>query len=172
MMPMFNQSSRTAILFGLGADAFEQASGGFTYNDSPYVHELNRALQLEQAAVATYAAKQRGTEEDSALRAVSRERTSCHHHALRELVRIIFAQRAIPDSDPATFTTLTSTIAARASKWIPSPVKAPVLDLSAHRIESALVKRYEVLVGMAPPTDIDTIKNLLEQSRDFSEESL
>ena len=171
MMPMFNQSSRTAILFGLGADTYE-ITGGFIYNDSPYVHELNRALQLEQAAVATYAAKQRGTDDDSSSRAVACERTSCHHHALRELVRIIFSQRAIPDSDPATFTTLTSTIAARASKWIPSAVKTPVLDLSAQRIEFALVKRYETLVGIAPPADIEAIKNLLEQARDFSEESL
>lgn len=172
MMPMFNQSSRTSVLFGMGAGTYEQASGGFTYNDSPYVHALNRALQLEQAAVAIYAAKQRGAELDEDSRAIAVERTSCHHDALRQLVRIIFAQRAIPDSDPATFTTLTSTLAARASRWIPSPVKAPVLDLSAHRIETALLRRYEALVSIAPAADLEVLKNLLEQARDFSEESL
>lgn len=172
MMPMFNQSSRTSMLFSLGANAYEQNSGGFTYNDSPYVHELNRALQLEQAAVAIYAAKQRGQDQDPITQDDARERTNCHHHALRQLVRIIFAQRAIPDSDPASFTALTSTIAAKASRWIPSPVKTPVLDLSAHRIEAALLRRYEALIGIAPPADTEVLKNLLEQARDFSNESL
>ncbi len=168
MMPMFNQSSRTSMLFSLGSSTFAPGTGGFTYNESPYVHALNRALQLEQAAIAVYAARQRGAGPIAACR----ERTGCHHHALRELVRMIFAQRAIPDSDPATFMAVTSTLAARAARWMPQPVKLPVLEISSQRIEISLFRRYEKLVKIAPPSDLAVIKNLLEQTRDFCDESL
>lgn len=168
MMPMFNQSSRSSMLFSLDAAAFGQGTGGFLNNDSPYVHALNRALQLEQAAVSVYAACQRGRSQVD----LYRERTSCHHHALRELVRLIFAQRAIPDSDPASFIALTSTMAARASRWMPQTVKLPVLEMGSHRIEAALCRRYEKLVEMAPTTDRGILENLLEQTRDFCDESL
>lgn len=165
MMPMFHQGGRASVLLGFSGSGISRQKDGFTYNDSPYVHGLNRTLQLEQAAIALYTARIRAGQDFSTANA-------CHHHAYRQLVRLIFAQRGLPDSDPVSFTAVTTTLAARASRWIPGAVHTTVLDAGAHRIESALWDRYSALLLIAPDYDRKVIEELLEQTRDFSTESL
>lgn len=142
---------------------------GFTYNDSPYVHALNRALQLEHAAVAIYAAKQRqGYQAASPSLSDALNRTELHHSALRQLVRLIFAQRGLPDSDPAGLTAVTGTVAARVSRYMPPIVQDPMLGVSAQRIEIALTRRYRQILTLAPSNDQHLITSLLDQAREFS----
>jgi hypothetical protein len=143
---------------------------GATHNDSPYIAALNRALQLEQTAVAIYAASQRnpGTTRSGA---TALDRTDHHHKALRHLIRLIFAQRGFPESAPGGITALTGTVAAKMSRYMPPVVQAPVLGVSAQRVEFALIRRYRHLLSLAPQADISTLELLLEQSQEFSAHS-
>ena len=148
-------------------------NGGFTYNDSPYVHALNRALQLEHAAVAIYAARQRRPFlEDGRAGATAIDRTESHNKALRQLVQLIFAQRGLPDGEPAGITAVTGTVAARVSRFMPALVQDPMLGVSAQRIEYALARRYRDILRIAPESDREIIKMLLEQVIDYSERTI
>ena len=169
MLPMFNQGSRSFGALSLNSGPLLSGSvGGFTYNHSPYIHALNHALQLECVASSLYAAEQRsGIGQPAAI-----ERTSRHQSAQRQLVRLIFAQQGLPDSDPATLIAVTSNVAARVARYVPSQVRAPILGVSAHRVELALSRRYEKLLKLAPLQDLTILESLLEQSRDFSVEHL
>ena len=167
MLPMFNQGSRSFGALSLDTPTFLGSSGGFTYNESPYVHALNHVLQLECAAISLYAAEQRRSG-----RPVACERTASHQNAQRQLVTLIFAQRGLPESDPASLVALTTNMAARVARYIPSTVQAPVLGVTAHRVELALVHRYSKLLKVAPPKDLTILESLLEQARDFSAENL
>jgi len=138
-----------------------------TPNDTPYIEALNSALQLEQTAVAIYAARQRCSYEDR-IGASSIDRTDNHHKALRQLVRLIFAQRGFPESNPAGLAALTGTVAVRMTRYMPPVVQAPVLGVSAQRVEFALIRRYRHLIKLAPKSDIATLESLLEQAQDFS----
>jgi hypothetical protein len=140
-----------------------------TPNDTPYIEALNRALQLEQAAVALYAAKQRSSKATGRSGAVALDRADSHHKALRQLVRLIFAQRGFPDSDPAGLTAFTGTVAARVSRYMPPVVQDPVLGVSAQRVEFALARRYRQVLTLAPETDRSTIMQLLEQTTAYSD---
>jgi hypothetical protein len=151
-----------------GAFGLSSTNGGYTYNDTPYIHALNLALQLEHAAVAIYAAKQRNSLQIQRSGATALDRTDCHYTALRQLIGLIFAQRGLPDSDPTGITALTSTVAARVSRYMPPIVNKPVLGASAQRIELALARRYRRLLDLAPPSDRMLILSLLEQVHEFS----
>lgn len=171
--PAYNQMTFPDALGALTFPSFtgNRSSNGqaFNYNDSPYIHALNRALQLEHAAVAIYAAKQRSSHHLNRSGATAIDRTSVHHTALRQLVRLIFAQRGLPDSDPAGITAMTGTVAARVSRYMPHIVQDPVLGVSAQRIELALARRYRQLLSIAPDADRTLIATLLEQVCEFSE---
>ena len=165
MMPMFHQSGKTAAILGFGDSSIARQNDGFTYNDSPYIHALNRSLQLEQAAIALYSARIRAGQDFNS-------RNSCHYFAYRQLVRIIFAQRGLPDSDPVSFTAVATTLTAKASRWLPGAVHSSILDAGAYRVEHALSKRYKSLLALCPQCDRDLIEELYQQTRDFSRESL
>jgi hypothetical protein len=137
---------------------------GANPNDTPYIEALNRALQLEQTAVAIYAAKQRSSKATGRSGAYALHRTDHHHKALRQLVRLIFAQQGFPDSDPATLTALTGTVAARVSRFMPPSVQDPMLGVSAQRVEFALARRYRKALTLAPESDRCVIMQLLEQT--------
>lgn len=144
-------------------------NSGFTYNDTPYVVALNRALQLEHTAVAIYAAKQRrSTSLDGRAGASAIDRTESHNKALRQLVQLIFAQKGLPDSGPAGLTALTGTVAARVSRFMPPLVQDPMLGVSAQRVEYALARRYRQLLNIAPESDREIIKILLNQTVVFA----
>lgn len=166
---MFNEGGRTAELLSFANSSFVNQNGGFTYNDSPYVHALNRTLQLEQAAIDVYAALLGRAKDQWDLLI---ERTDGHHNAHRQLVRIIFSQRGLPDTKPVSFTAVASTFAAKASKWMPLPVKTPLLGASAARLEQSLVDRYVELLNLAPEADQMILTELCQQARDFSSEHI
>ena len=144
-------------------------SSGTTPNDTPYIEALNRALQLEQTAVALYAAKQRTSKATGRSGASALDRADQHHKALRQLVRLIFAQRGFPDSDPGTLTAFTGTVAARMSRYMPPAVQDPVLGVSAQRVEYALARRYRQVLTLAPESDRFIILQLLEQTTGYRE---
>lgn len=169
----YNQAAYPPGLGSITMSAFGRKGpngGGFTYNDTPYIHALNSALQLEHAAVAIYLAKQRTSYQIKRSGASSAlDRTDRHHAALRQLVRLIFAQRGLPDSDPAGLAAVTGTVAARVSRYMPTIVQDPVLGVSAQRIELALARRYRQLLELAPESDLVLIRDLLDQVSQFSE---
>ena len=168
---VYSQATYPGNFAALAIPAFSAASaagGGFTYNETPYIQALNSALQLEHAAVAIYIAKQRTSYQIRRSGAAALDRTECHHTALRQLVRLIFAQRGLPDSDPAELTAMTGTVAARVSRYMPTIVQDPVLGVSAQRIELALARRYRQLLELAPESDRLLIRNLLDQVSQFS----
>lgn len=171
MMPMFQQGSRAPMLLGFGSPGFARQTGGFTYNDSPYVHALNRTLQLEQAAISLYSARIRSRHQDH-YSAFDQERHSFHHNSYRQLVRLIFAQRGLPDSDPISFTAVTSTLAVQFARWMPEALNSPMLLASAHHLEAVLIKRYDALLKIAPESDQEILRKLSQQTRDFLTESL
>lgn len=138
------------------------------FDESPYIHELNRALQLEKVAVTLYTAKQRSSYYASNSGASAQFRTNQHFTAQRQLIRLIFAQSGMPKSSPATITAVTGSMAAKVSQFMPNSVQNPVLGVSAHRIERALTNRYQKLLKIAPKSDHELITTLLEQSNEFS----
>lgn len=140
------------------------------YNETPYIRALNRALELEQAAVALYAAKQRTDGQIERKGASAIDRTASHHTALRQLVRLIFAQRGLPSSDPSGLMAVTGTVAAKVSRYMPPMVQDPMLGVSAHRVEMALARRYRNLIDIAPESDRALIMSLLQQVCEFSEQ--
>jgi hypothetical protein len=167
----YNQTTYPAGFGSLTMSAFgggRPGSGGFTYNDTPYIHALNSALQLEHAAVAIYLAKQRTSYQIKRSGASAIDRTDRHHAALRQLVRLIFAQRGLPDTDPAGLAAMTGTVAARVSRYMPTIVQDPGLGVSAQRIELALARRYRQLLELAPESDRVLIHDLLDQVSEFS----
>ena len=141
-----------------------------TYNDTPYIHALNRALQLEQTAVSLYAAKQRASTTSDRQGASAIDRTDSHYAALRQLVRLIFAQKGLPSSDPSGLIAVTGTVAAKVSRYMPPIVQDPMLGVSVYRIEVALARRYRKLIDLAPETDRPIINALLRQVCEFSRE--
>ncbi len=145
-----------------------QTAGSSTYNNTPYIDALNSALQLEHVAVAIYAAKQRNSTTRPIVGASALNRTDCHYSALRQLIGLIFAQRGLPDSDPSEITALTSTMAAKVSRFMPPIVQEPVLGASAQRVEMALARRYRRLLCLAPDADRLLLTSLLTQVSDFS----
>lgn len=151
-----------------GAFGRSPSAGSFTYNTTPYISALNSALQLEHVAVALYAAKQRTSASLHRSGATALNRTDCHYSALRQLIGLIFAQRGLPDSDPSEITALTSTMAAKVSRFMPAVVQEPVLGASAQRVELALTRRYRRLLSLAPDRDRLLLTSLLTQSIDFS----
>jgi hypothetical protein len=158
---MFQHNVKPSAVMGLSLTSVNRRYESFTYNDSPYVHALNRALQLEQAAMYLFNARLRAGEDCNSI-------VAFHHYAYRQLVRLIFAQRGLPDSGPATFTAVTTTLAARVGKWMPEGVQHSLFDLSAARLTQSLISRYESLLEIAPPADVEAIEELLQQTRDFS----
>jgi hypothetical protein len=170
MIPMFNQGGRSAALLEFAQRSLVSQNGGFTYNDSPYVHALNKALQLEKAAVQVYTVSARRL--INAMPEISR-RTQSHFQAQRHLVKMIFAQRGLPDGDNSSLRAMASVAAAKASKYIPGDtVRSTWLQSNAHIVEQSLCGQYEELIKMAPLADKEILKSLLDQTRDFSEESM
>jgi hypothetical protein len=170
---MFNEGGRALSFDSLRTgQLYSQNVGRFTYNDSAYVHALNKTLELEQAALAIYSARTREQTTENELSSAIQERFSCHQLAYRQLVKIIFAQRGLPDSDPLSFTAITSTFAIRIGKWMPRNIQSPVLGLTSQRVEAGLVRRYTQLLKLAPIYDQEILGLLFQQSRDFSFENL
>ena len=176
-MPIESTVSQTTFPESFGtlnlpsfASSRSSSAGSFNYNESPYIQALNSALQLEHAAVAIYAAKQRTSYQVNRSEASALDRTTFHHAALRQLVRLIFAQRGLPDGDPAGITAVTGTVAALVSRYMPPIVQDPVLGVSAQRIELALARRYRQLLKLAPDSDRALIASLLDQVCQFSEQ--
>lgn len=167
---MFNQGGRSSALLEFANSAFASQNGGFTYNDSPYVHALNKALCLEKAAVQVYTVSARRM--IRSMPEISR-RTQSHFHAQRQLVRMIFAQRGLPENDHSSLRAMASIAVAKASRFIPTDqVRATWLQTNAHGVEYALCSHYEDLIKIAPQADQAILKELLEQTRDFSEEPM
>lgn len=170
---LYNELTYSDTIGVLSLSSFRRKATGtaFHYNETPYITALNRALQLEHSAVAIYAAKQRRPNSaDGRAGATAIDRTECHNRALRQLVQLIFAQRGIPDNGPAGITAVTGTVAARVSRFMPPVVQDPMLGVSAQRVEYALSRRYRQLLDLAPQTDREIIKSLLQQSLSFSEQ--
>ncbi len=140
------------------------------YNETPYIRALNRTLELEQAAIALYAARQRTSGPARRHGGSALDRTACHHAALRQLVRLIFAQRGLPSADPSGLMAVTGTVAAKVSRYMPPVVQDPMLGVSAHRVEIALARRYRQLLELAPESDRNLINGLLLQVCEFSEQ--
>jgi hypothetical protein len=139
-----------------------------TFRQSAYIRALNKALELEESALECYRTRLLGQSQCQQ----TQDRLSGHHLAYRQLVKLIFSQRGIPESDPVGLVAITSRFASRVGKIMPSNVQTPVLDLTAHRIEMALIKRYWSLLKLAPSYDLDSLQALLQQARDFSEKNL
>ena len=162
--------SDTIGVLSLSSFRPKSTNPSLTYNDTPYVVALNRALQLEHTAVAIYAAKQRRPVAlDGRAGASAIDKTEGHNKAVRQLVQLIFAQKGLPDSDPAGLTAVTATVAAKVSRFMPTLVQDPMLGVSAQRVEYALARRYRQLIKMAPDSDREIIKALLEQTVLYAE---
>jgi hypothetical protein len=163
----YNQISLPNVLGGFSSASFATSSFAppppVNFNESPYIRGLNHALELEQAAVSLYTAKQRLSLRDGRPGASAIDRTSAHFHALRQLVRLIFAHRGIPCSDPSGFLAVTGAVAARVSRYMPPIVQDPMLGASAHRVELALARRYRRLLELAPVSDRPLLESLLSQ---------
>ncbi len=170
----YNQMTFPDTLTGLSVSSFAGRSlvppPNLNYNETPYIRALNRALQLEQTAVSLYAAKQRTLAQGERQGASALDRTASHHSALRQLVRLIFAQRGLPSTDPSGLMAVTGAVAARVSRYMPPIVQDPMLGVSAHRVEMALARRYRQLIDLAPEADRPLINALLRQVCEFAKQ--
>jgi hypothetical protein len=135
------------------------AAGGpsvTTFRNNAYIHRLNRTLQAEMRAIAAYRAFMKGAEaEIEGVAANGGE----HQLAGRELVRLIIANRGIPEDRSALDLGLTP-----AFIRIFSGIFARATLGTLEALERRLVEQYQKLRKEAPACDAGALAELERQT--------
>lgn len=143
---------------GLLSDAYPSAT---TFRHNGYIHRLNRTLQAEMRAIAAYRAYDSN---DRELVADGAE----HQAAARELVRLIIANRGVPEDRSALDLGLTPALI-RIFGRVPTRFFARATVGTLETIERRLVGQYRRLLSEAPQSDAAAIAELLRQTERHAE---
>ena len=131
-----------------------------TFRSNDYIHRLNRTLQAEMRAVSAYASLLINPQ-DHANFGLTAEN---HQLASRELIRLIIANRGIPEDRAGISLGLTRSLI-RLCTLVPTRLTDKVSLSTLRRIEQGLVVRYETLLKMAPTRDQEALLHLLAQTQ-------
>jgi hypothetical protein len=141
---------------GLLADAPSQAT---TFRSDDYIHRLNRTLQAEVRALSAYVS----LAHHRSLEPVIAEGSASHHHASRELVRLVIASRGVPEDRSALSIGLTRRLVTLFNR-MPSGLAERATVVTLRQLERQLIPNYKHLLKVAPARDLDTLRELLEQT--------
>ena len=129
-----------------------------TYRSDAYIHRLNRALQAEMRAVAAYRSLRQG-----------RPRPAFDHHgeshrlAAKELVRLVVANRGLPEDRSVLSLGLTRTFI-QVCEALPSRLTERAATGTLRQLEQQLVTSYRRLLDVAPARDVPTLTRLLRST--------
>lgn len=130
-----------------------------TFRSNDYIHRLNRTLQAEMRAISAYRGLDGRQPEKVALDAA----TACHQLAGKELVRLIIANRGIPEDRSTLSFGLTRTFIQICAR-VPAPLGERVTLTTLHKLEGGLVNSYKKLVDVAPKRDLVVLNHLLDKA--------
>jgi hypothetical protein len=140
-------------------DAAEVSATTFRTND--YIHRLNRALQAEMRALSAYSSLVAGGADQASLDAG----VTIHHGAGRELVRLIIANRGVPEERAALSFGLTRRLITFCN-LVPTRLSEQVSFSTLRQLERLLLSHYQKLLTLAPPRDQEPIKQLLAKTQE------
>lgn len=137
-----------------------------TFRSDSYIHRLNRTLQAEMRAISACRAYVSGlntAKGEEQLAPVVEANGTEHQAAGRELVRLIIANRGIPDDRSALSLGLTKTFISLCG-LVPARIfeRASVGTLSS--LERHLKQQYERLLKVAPARDVLILGDLARQA--------
>lgn len=124
-----------------------------TFRSNEYIHRLNRALQAEMRAVSAY--RGLGVRFDEA--------HAAHQDSGKELVRLIIANRGIPEDRTALSFGLTRTLI-HLCNAMPARLGERATLGTLQKIEGHLVQSYKKLQTMAPSRDRPILDELLART--------
>ena len=128
-----------------------------TFRTNDYIHRLNRALQSEMRAYSAYNSLLTHTSDHSELECSAEQ----HQQSSRDLVRLIIANRGIPEDRAALNLGLTKGLI-RLCTMVPTKLTERVSISTLKRVELSLVSQYRRLQKMAPPRDQEDLRRLLK----------
>jgi hypothetical protein len=141
-----------------------RASGCTTFQNNDYIHKLNRTLQAEMRALSAYGSLAEKPTLGSELSQV----TAGHQHAGKELVKLIIANRGIPEDRAAISLGLTRTLVQLCAA-MPPGIAGRATRKTLVRLEQNLVGSYQKLLKLAPSRDTGALADLLAQAEKQSE---
>ena len=136
-----------------------------TFRSNAYIHRLNRTLQAEHRANGAYASLKLPRHRSGA---VGREGPklarmgSDHQQATRDLVRLIVANRGIPEDRSALAVPIARGIIG-VCNLVPSRLAQQASLRTLRQIEQRLATSYRELIAMAPGADIPLLTALLKR---------
>lgn len=135
-----------------------------TFRSNDYIHKLNRALQAEMRALSAY-----GSLAERPALGDELERVSAgHQHAGKELVKLIIANRGIPEDKSTLSFGLTKTFVQLCAA-MPRGIGGRATRTTLVSLERGLVGSYRRLLKMAPARDAQQLAELLSQTEKQAE---
>ena len=144
----------------LGSGLLNPLDQTTTFRNNSYIHRLNRTLQAELRAVSAYdsASEMHGDSDTFS------EAYTSHQYCGKQLIRIIIANRGIPEEKSSLSFGLTSRWV-RLCSSIDFPLLAQTAKLTLTQIERNLQSNYDRLLLEAPVTDIALLEQLKRASQ-------
>jgi hypothetical protein len=152
-MIIFQTAGGDAGALGLKGGLLDARPPATTFRNNAYIHRLNRTLQAEMRAVSAYR-----TLKD---RPAFDELAAGHQLAGKELVRLIIANRGIPEDRSALSLGLTRRFIHLCAA-LPSRLSGRVATSTLRQLERQLVVSYRKLMGLAPGCDLPILADLLK----------
>ncbi|MBM4252625.1 MAG: hypothetical protein FJ146_11690 [Deltaproteobacteria bacterium] len=134
-------------------------SSATTFRTNEYIHRLNRALQAEMRAYATYTGSLAHPHDNHDWD----QHADHHQQASRDLVRLIIGNRGIPEDRTALSLGLTEKLV-KLCTMVPTKLTDKVSASTLRRMELGLVLRYRKLIKMAPARDRPDLQRLLKST--------
>ena len=138
-----------------GTDAGFQAT---TFRSNDYIHRLNRTLQTELRAVCAYQAVRPGVKAIDCDHAVEE-----HQYSARQIVRLVVANRGIPEDHAPLTTSLTTTVF-RLCGALPTSMGQVATISALVTLEKSLFDSYSKLLDQAPPADAELLDLLAKRT--------
>jgi hypothetical protein len=130
-----------------------------TFRNNAYIHRLNRTLQAEMRAVSAY--RSSGDETGSAAFLDLAE--TGHQDSGKALVRLIIANRGIPEDRSALSLGLTRTFI-QLCALMPPALTRRMTHGTLKQLEKSLIASYKKLLAAAPNRDVHVLEELLDKS--------
>jgi len=141
---------------GLRAEAPGQAT---TFRSNDYIHRLNRTLQAEVRTLSAYLSLANHRSSTT----IVEDGSAAHQLASRELVRMIISGRGVPEDRSTLSLGLTRRLVSLL-KRMPAGIAERATTATLRQLERQLVAHYKQLIAIAPARDVDSLRELLDQT--------